>query len=551
MTNRQYSKELTYFIRNVRYMAAVTSMAFLCFGYSAVHVTIGGDTLIGDVYLGEGNAMLAAGRFGMVLWAKLLGYKNAEPFYQSAIVVLSVAMLILAAIHFCMLLRRICAERISLLGYGLFSCAFISYPLMNEIWQYPGANSAVCGGYLLVAGALYGMCAFFEKEEVFSKRKLIRMVAISLLLMVVCSGYESLAVVYVFGVFMVLFLEQLVGAKRSLRKVIRRGIFFAVPLVAGVILRLLVHRALLLALGLTAAQNGDTAILWGTEPVFDTLWNVIRGCGFMYGLRAFVYLPITELVLAVLAFMVLLVGATVKKRDPLLLLTGAGMMVSLVLLAILQGKHTAYRTCQVFAVMVAFSVMALYETVRRWPKDGKVVPGVVGALLAVVCIHQGVYLNHLLVLDNLRSEEEAHVVRTIGTDLLRSCDTSKPIILTGEYELSDWMQEETTARLQDYPIYQWVIQKIGGEDTLKIQDGDKFVQTNVNSFLSKVAAYSPTERQRLFQYYGFDFSFSTSAENARKAEEYVKDHNVPGYPRDGYITESEDWIIVNLSAQEQ
>ena len=39
-------------------------------------------------------------------------------------------------------------------GYGLFACLFVSYPLMNEIWEYSGANICVCGGYLLDAAAL-------------------------------------------------------------------------------------------------------------------------------------------------------------------------------------------------------------------------------------------------------------------------------------------------------------------------------------------------------------------------------------------------------------
>ena len=39
-------------------------------------------------------------------------------------------------------------------GYGLFACLFVSYPLMNEIWEYSGANVCVCGGYLLDAAAL-------------------------------------------------------------------------------------------------------------------------------------------------------------------------------------------------------------------------------------------------------------------------------------------------------------------------------------------------------------------------------------------------------------
>ena len=51
-------------------------------------------------------------------------------------------------------LRKAAQDRISMFGYGLFACLYVSYPPMNEIWEYSGANVCVCGGYLLDAAAL-------------------------------------------------------------------------------------------------------------------------------------------------------------------------------------------------------------------------------------------------------------------------------------------------------------------------------------------------------------------------------------------------------------
>lgn len=465
MKMRGYRKELEWFLLDNRFMAALIATTILCYGYSVAHVTIGTDTLLGDMYLGQGNSMLKAGRFGMTFLARILGYGNAEPFFQPSVLVLSALMLLFAAIQFCVLFYHICGTDISKTGYGIFSCMFISYPLMNEIWQYPGANSAVCGGFLMVAIALYLVYSALNDTDIGRKGQIIRAGAASVLLMFVCSGYESLAIVYVFMTFVILSLQLIQKDRLSFFEVIRHGLFYALPLAAGMFLRLLVHRGVLLLMGLEAAQNGDTAIQWGSEPFLNTLRDVIRGCGFMYGLRAFVYFPITELVLAVLVFSALLIGAVITKRKPILLFTGGGMLVSLILLSLLQGKHTPYRACQVFAVMVAITAMAIYEYLHHHSKN-KIVRQAAAIFLALLCLHQSTYLNHLLVLDNLRAEEEAFVVRTIGTDLLRSYDVSKPIVLIGEYELSPWITAQVTEQTSAHPIYSWITQKFG-EATLR------------------------------------------------------------------------------------
>lgn len=554
MKTSKYRKELRWFFLDNRFMVAVFLTAILCYGYSVTHITIGVDTLLGDRYFGEGNGMLEAGRFGMTFLARLLGYGNAEPFYQPSILVLSVVMLLLAAIQFSVLFYHICGTDISKIGYGIFSCIFISYPLMNEIWQYPGANSAVCGGFLLVAGALYIMYRALHDAGLRQKKRVACVCTSSVLLMLVCAGYESLAVVYVFMTFTILSLQLVRGADLSFGEIIHRGLFYALPLVIGLLLRVIVHKAILLTFGLQMVQNGDTAIQWARGPALNTLWNVIRGCGFMYGLRAFVYFPITELVVAVIVFITLLIGTVIKKRNPNLLLTGGGMLLSLILLSLLQGKHTPYRACQVFAVMVAVTAMALYECLRHCCKK-KIASHLVAVFLTLLCLHQATYLNRLLVLDNLRSEEEAFVIRTIGTDLLRNYDVSKPIVLVGEYELSPWITEQVTTQANMQPIYFWITQKLGGGDTEKIQRSDKYVVSNVNPILNSVANSESiwdtgtlgNRKGRLFYYYGFDFDFSVDTDLKKEVQQYAEKIGMPGYPQDGYIQEKDDYIIVNLS----
>ena len=65
--------------------------------------------------------------------------------------------------------------------------------------------------------------------------------------------------------------------------------------------------------------------------------------------------------MAVPVFVALVIVLAVHKKRPLLLLTGAGTLFSLVLLSFVQGRYSPYRTCQVFALFVALAGLAVYD----------------------------------------------------------------------------------------------------------------------------------------------------------------------------------------------
>ena len=147
-------QEFGYFLKNAKFRAALGLTLLLSYGYAIATTRVSIDSLEGDRYIGTGGVMLSTGRFGMNLWAAVLGYGRAEPSYAFGIDLLAALLLALAAVSFCALLRKAAQDHISMFGYGLFACLFASYPLMNEIWEYSGANVCVCGGYLLDAAAL-------------------------------------------------------------------------------------------------------------------------------------------------------------------------------------------------------------------------------------------------------------------------------------------------------------------------------------------------------------------------------------------------------------
>ncbi|MCO7108506.1 glucosyltransferase domain-containing protein [Gemmiger formicilis] len=306
-------QEFGYFLKNAKFRAALGLTLLLSYGYAIATTRVSIDSLEGDRYIGTGGVMLSTGRFGMNLWAAVLGYGRAEPSYAFGIDLLAALLLALAAVSFCALLRKAAQDRISMFGYGLFACLFVSYPLMNEIWEYSGANVCVCGGYLLDAAAL-NLLWDARQPGVPWRGRALRMGAAALCLMVVCSSYESLAAVYVLAVFALLTLEQLLAAERPrLAAVLTEGLWYAAALVGGLCLRVLVTSGIHLVLPPQAAANGATEILWAFYPFVYLAKLLVKSILINYALRGCFYLPIAELAVAALVFIVLVIALAVRK----------------------------------------------------------------------------------------------------------------------------------------------------------------------------------------------------------------------------------------------
>lgn len=94
-------QEFGYFLKNAKFRAALGLTLLLSYGYAIATTRVSIDSLEGDRYIGTGGVMLSTGRFGMNLWAAVLGYGRAEPSYAFGIDLLAALLLALAAVSFC------------------------------------------------------------------------------------------------------------------------------------------------------------------------------------------------------------------------------------------------------------------------------------------------------------------------------------------------------------------------------------------------------------------------------------------------------------------
>ena len=533
-----YIKEIEFFVKKWYFVTFILLVTVLGFGFDISNLTINIDSLAGDIYNSSTGQMITSGRFGLQFWN--LFFKNPKHLAENSYLtgILGLFFLIWSAINFCILFKRASNNTLSMPAYTVFAACLVSYPLMNEIWEYYGANLAVCGGFLFISFSLLLIYDQLEK----GKFNILSNLAVCFFMAIVCSGYESLLCVFVFAVFAILFLKQ--KAEPNPKKYLIQGLIYLTAIIIGIILRLITHRVLLAVLNVEAASNGATQILWLNGNPISTVINLIKSILIEHILYSPLYFPLTVFIICIIIMLGILIFLLVKKKFFSALLV-FGMLLSSELLSIIQGLASPYRTCQVFAILCAFTFM----TVANRLKLKNIVP----LALALVCIFQAAYLNYVFTLNHIRYQEEKAAIEQIGYTLKNNYPADKPVVFVGKFELCDNITEKV--RVDEKSIGYKIAKKTNimvTDITSKceniINPSLEFPVTNVNSVINwSVNAFS-TMLEELFAFHGFDINVQTDIyeNNLALYDQFFKDSPMPCYPEKGYIQETDELIFVRL-----
>ncbi len=544
---KEYLEDVRKLIKSKVFVFSLLAIAVISFGYATCNTSLSIDDTEGNRYTGSGNEMLSAGRFGIWFWSFIQGNHRTH----FSINVLAVFLFVFACINLCILFRRISGGKISLGALTVFSCFFLSYPLMNEIWEYTGSNVIICGGFLFTSFCLLCIHSFIHKRR--GVKGYLSLIASAFMLMLLCAGYESVVPVYIFFVFAVIALQIIYGEEKEKRfwEIIRQGSLYAGLLIIGLLLRVIVHKIILVLFSLQPVANGATKIFWGEKPIKEILAGLCNDFFVHYIFRSVIYLPLLILVICGIAFIIMGLFAC-KKHGAILLLPGFGMLLSLVILSFVQGVYSPYRTCQVFGAFCAFCAMML---ISCFPKKGNKVQNICRicaiTLCGLLCFYQASYLGQFLELNHQRSKSEEAVVRQVSYDLRSEFDQDKPVIFVGSYKGNASIYEKASVPEDSF---RWKLYKklCVGYFALKGHDFDsstlsrKIPVNNVSSILdwATEAFGSQESMAKVFSYYGCEYvpaDFDTYYEPSKTEAE-----SMPKFPEEGYIRDMGDYLIVSM-----
>jgi len=543
---KQYIEEVKSFLKNKAFIISYVLLVVIAFGYAMTNETISIDDLEADRYVGSGNEMLSVGRFGIWFWAFIQGHWENAYFTD----IFALLLLLFAMINICIHFRRISGGKIGYDALTVFSCMILTYPMIIDIWEYTGSNGHIYGSYLLVS-----LILLLVRSQIYSHnwRRPWKMIPVALMMTLVCAGYESVVAIYIFFVCATLALQVVYGSEkdRKLSEVIRQALIYAAVLVAGLILRVVVHKLILAVTGIPASGgHGATQIFWKGHTFKRAFYGLIFNWAKEYFIAGLKYLPVLILVVCVMVFVVIGLVCC-KKHGWVLLLPGAGMLLSLVILTIVAGTVHPYRTCQVFGVFCGFVAMLVIHVMpkkpgKKWIRTTAVV------LMGCLLLHQASFINYFLELNHRRSEQEAFVVRQVGTDLARREDQEKPVIFVGDYEVDERILEAASVPEDslNWKLFKGLVSKgygIFDIDPETARWKRKIPENNVSSMIgwSMTAFASQESLLKLFNYYGFDY-VPADWTLAEEAYNYAEETNMPAYPREGYIEDVGEYVIVHL-----
>lgn len=147
---KEIASQISMFIKKINYILPVIITAILSFGFTITNYSVNIDSLEYERYYESGNELLAQGRFGIVFINKIIHIFEFNPFFND---LLAVILIILSTIILCALFKKITNNKLNEKVYTIFSCLFVSYPLISEIFLYNSLNIAIA--YILIAVTLY------------------------------------------------------------------------------------------------------------------------------------------------------------------------------------------------------------------------------------------------------------------------------------------------------------------------------------------------------------------------------------------------------------
>lgn len=502
--------------RKKAFWLPVLLFTLLGYGFSLTRNTISVDDMSLDFYGGIRGAIVASGRWGMEVWHKLLSIGGYSSYLYKFFGVL---FLLAAAFILCCIFYTLNpAFSKKVYPYTFFASTLIVFPLINEIWEYNGANAILTANLFVVFLTI--MYILFSKHKDW-----VKFIVGGLMMAIVVSSYESAVFVYITAVLCVLFYRYcILKEKKKAYSWVIDGLKFIPSIVIAVIIRFVVNFLWLRIFNVTAKPLGATSIGWFNFK-FQNLVDVIKNVISNYFLRAD-YLPVLIWAVAAAAFVVYIIYKCVRNRSVLPLLIGALIMLSVFLLTIVQLKFFMYRTAQTVNFSVAFIVFILALAAQSF--DKKWINITVVSVLALITVYQATYLNMLLEWNHVRSENEIAVVHQLGMELTRDYKKSnKEIVFCGENELSDYFVNR---------LY---------------KNGKKITNTN-HKMLLRWSAYASAKHKdpkinvikKLFSYCGYDLNITGKYGRKRLAQlaKYAKKIGMQQYE----IRDVGDYILVYI-----
>jgi hypothetical protein len=540
------------FLENKVYMAALIITALCSYGFEITNYSIGIDDTALDLYLEDG-LVVEMGRWVMYLLNKIFHFSEFAPFMTELIGTL---FMMTAAVLLSVLLKRLIGKKAGMAVYIIFSCLFISNPIISFDFIYYFHNG-VGLGYVATALALL----YYQESVSCAGREKIKPLIISTLFIWVAAGcYESFIPMYILGILVILFINGM-EEKAQLKSgfVLFNLLTGAATVVVCMILRTLIRIAVIAIFNIDAPDTvlglrsiSEMFILFNGSEGLQELFMLVKRFWVVYHVNAIVYLPITGYEAACWIFGVYSIVFAVKKRNLWYPVLFAGMLFTPFLLTLVEAKVTFYRSCQYMPFFTAAGMVMLYIAWDKF-KYRQVWRTVVAFVAAVLIFNQASQLNRNFYTDYREYQLAKETLLGVAYDVEKEYGSDTPVVFVGQYDIPYEF-------IQDFyvPYNSWqykLISKI--TDVVDEHLKEKYWQPEGYCFIGEANlpmirwafdAFDGTNGQmiRFLEMHGYSFTTLTDADKVEEITLESEQQNLPRWPEEGSITMQDGYVLVNF-----
>ncbi len=418
----KYKKSFINLLKTPVFIIPLIIVAIGSYGFLLSHSAVNVDTLSANRYYDEG-LFISQQRVVGILVDKIFNIMDFRPFLGDFIAVL---LLMIASGLYCSLFDNISKNKIKTIAFTVFSCFFISYPLIMEIFTYSPIGICISLGFCFTAISLMLM------EEFLNLKKKRFFVLSSIFLCGAISIYESFVLVYIMGVFASILIKILFANEKKLtmKENILIGIKYLISLILVIIVYYIIANLTIWIFKAPKDLYSNKKIYYSMMEPLKAVKNLIYTVVVNYFINGFSYLPITFLVISSIISIVIGLVFAIKRKDDSIWLMILGMNFTLILLSIIQGKAAQYRTCQQFQLFVSIIFMLLTQFVIA-SNTKKYMKNIIVFIMFLMIFYQVKDIYKWQYLNDLRYQKEKNDMIAIGNELVKNYGVeNKPIVFT-------------------------------------------------------------------------------------------------------------------------
>ncbi len=520
-------------ITNPFYLIAVALTAIGTYGFYLANPSPSIDWLSYNSYYN--GLLFGQGRFTATIVEKVLGLWNCPVWFEP---ILGLVCFILGTLIMLAVFDGFTDYK-SIVPSTVFTCIYITFPLLPEYFIYNGAILTVGGSTLLLSLAIY--------LEIKYKDLLRSMLIPTILMIAVFSWYECMILPYVGAVFAVFYLLNRENHDLKTKFVITKGLYFAMILIASIVLEYAVTTAAIKIFSIPLHNGADVAIHW--ENLSSVLYLLANYASYWF-IKAFCYAPFTILFVFLFIFLIMSVVELVRYKKFSSVIIFFGMLIPVFAMTVIRcGGGALYRIEQGMPFFIAFVSYAICLELNQ---KKSVVKRIIAAAFCFLLTVQIGTSNYSYFVNSLRYEEEKNVILTVNSEITSKFESDKPVVFIGEYKISDSLQEKRSypegsfaAKLKAFavsksPVYQDQLQEIAKIRVKFESVGSSYLGWSVGYFEED---YPLTELYKFCDYIGVSFEHCTKEQFEDAKQRYA---DLPSYPNKGYAAENDEYIVVKL-----